>query len=214
MLSDQRYDTALIGSKLLDCTEHLSILRKQRQEAVRAAKAAKSSQQNELRQAMLVAFVLRVQEDPSSTLHIDYLRKIFADRLSCTDLQEASEKIETQIDDANLQQIMCIRNGSCETIAASVFRLAKRFQTEAAVHAWVVNQNVMQGIAPPSRSVSAVRRALLGSVEPTKADLEMSLPLKAGEKKWVQRFRRRWGLSRGRLPAGDVVPVEELRSKV
>lgn len=214
MTSGGRYDTTSISSKLLDCTKFLGILRKQRREAVRAANAATSSQHKELRQAMLVAFVLRVQEDPSSTLHIQYLQRKFADRLSCADLQDAFEKIETKIDDTNLQQIMHIRNGSCETIDAKVFSLATAFRTEAAVHAWVVTQNVMQGIAPPSRSVSAVRRALLHSVKPTKTDLEMSLPLKAGEKKWVQRFQRRWGLSRGRLPAGDVVPVEELRSKV
>ena len=93
---------------------------------------------------------------------------------------------------------------------------AKRLVEDARLLAWVQDQNSKQGISPPPLFVWEKRCALSienSSVADARASPHRS-PRSAAGLKWVQRFRRRWGLVVGRLPAKDILPVDTMRKKV
>ena len=93
---------------------------------------------------------------------------------------------------------------------------AKRLVEDARLLAWVQDQNSKQGISPPPLFVWE-KRCALSIDNSSAADARASAhrpPRSAGGKKWVQRFRRRWGLVMGRLPAKDILPVDTMRKKV
>jgi hypothetical protein len=163
---------------------------------------------------MQVAFVLKVQGQGSNSLHMEYLRKKSTEYCSGVDVVKLATELEAQLESLPLSTLGGIQRGRCDDVPPCIFREAQRFTTEAAVHTWIVSQNVMQGIAPPSKKVCEYRRGLQRIMEDVHTDDAHSLSLLAGEKKWAQRFRVRWDLTVGKLSAGDVVPVPELRKKV
>ena len=93
---------------------------------------------------------------------------------------------------------------------------AKRLVEEVRLLAWVQSQNAAQGVAPPPQFVWEQRCSL--SIQNTSHPNAHASPLRpprsAGARKWVQRFRRRWGLVLGRLPVQDMLTVDTMRAKV
>ena len=93
---------------------------------------------------------------------------------------------------------------------------AQRLVEEARLLRWVGEQNRGQGVAPPPQFVWEKRCSMAidchhgegraaGSWRPARS---------AAAKKWLQRFRRRWNLTLGRLPTQDILPAETMQSKV
>ena len=92
---------------------------------------------------------------------------------------------------------------------------AKRLVEEARLLHWIEDQNSAQGVAPPPQLVWEKRCAL--TIDKNSDHLRCAgswRPARSGAaKKWMQRFRRRWNLCLGRLPAKDLLPTETMQAK-
>ena len=90
---------------------------------------------------------------------------------------------------------------------------ARRLVDDMRVLQWVREEHSVHGLAPPPRTLLQKRRA--AGLAPVQFGTEESQPeTEAGPRKWIQRFRRRWGLHLGALPVEETVPVDDARSKV
>ena len=90
---------------------------------------------------------------------------------------------------------------------------ARRLVADMRVLQWIREENSAHGLAPPPRTLLQKRKD--AGLAPTQYGTAESQPeTEAGPNKWIQRFRRRWGLHLGALPVEETVPVELARSKV
>ena len=101
-------------------------------------------------------------------------------------------------------------------VPSSTLAEAKRLVQDARLVSWVGEQNSAQGVAPPPQFVWEKRCAFavdngLGEGEGAATWRPAKSP---GAKKWMQRFRRRWNLALGRLPAKDLLPADVMQQKV
>ena len=93
---------------------------------------------------------------------------------------------------------------------------AKRLVEDVSLLSWVQSKNCTQGVSPLPQFVWE-KRCFLSIENGSEPDARASshrAHRSASAKRWVQRFRRRWGLSMGRLPAKDLLTVDTMRSKV
>ena len=92
---------------------------------------------------------------------------------------------------------------------------AQRLVEDARLLSWVGEQNSAQGVAPPPQLVWEKQCALAidCSNGEERGAASWRPPRSAAAKKWMQRFRRRWSLTLGRLPAKDVLPVASMQNK-
>ena len=76
-------------------------------------------------------------------------------------------------------------------------------------------QNKAQGVAPPPQLVWGKRCALAiyNNRGPWRGAASWRPARSAAAKKWMQRFRQRWNLTLGRLPAKDILPTATLQAK-
>ena len=92
---------------------------------------------------------------------------------------------------------------------------AQRLVEDARLLHWVEEQNSAQGVAPPPQFVWEKRCSLAidcGSGEEKRATAWRPAR-SAAARKWMQRFRLRWGLTLGRLPAKDILPAATMQTK-
>ena len=93
---------------------------------------------------------------------------------------------------------------------------AKRLVEDVQLLSWVHTQNDTQGVSPPPQFVWERRCAL--SIEKSNekaARAQFHQPSRStAARKWLQRFRRRWGLVLGRQATHDILSVDSMRSKV
>ena len=93
-----------------------------------------------------------------------------------------------------------------------VLQEAQQFWQDWKLRRWVEAQNVSKGLAPTSALL--VRHLCANAPQYTSlGNTPWNCRRGAAAKKWLQRFRRRWQLVRGRFPARDKVPLETLRLK-
>ena len=92
---------------------------------------------------------------------------------------------------------------------------AKRLVEDVRLLSWVSTQNSAQGVAPPPGFVWEKRCALSieNSSKQDRRAWSCRPPGSAAARKWLQRFRRRWGLVLGRQAAKDVLSVDTMRCK-
>lgn len=205
-------DFATVDAELRQLTVLRKQLRLQRRRRLRSEADAQSKIWN-------VAFILFVLTAPAPDLALQYLNANLADQrfgtLEDAD-EEGSDAAEKRLSDryleTELQTLSEIEDGWSADIPEHHFNLAQRFREDARVMSWVQQQHSSQGVAPAPWLVMSFRRA------PNGLDEAATMPsvkrcYTAGEVKWVQRFRRRLGLSLGTLPVGEVVPLESLREK-
>ena len=92
---------------------------------------------------------------------------------------------------------------------------AKRLREDVRLLSWVGEQNSAQGVAPPPQFVWEKRCAL--AIDNGYGEGEGAASWRparsAAARKWLQRFRRRWGLALGRLPVKDILPAEVMQAK-
>lgn len=92
---------------------------------------------------------------------------------------------------------------------------ADKFIDEFKVRAWIIEQNVVKGLAPPSSEVGTFYdEAILGShavpiPAPSRSDRQSSK-----NRSWIYRFRSRWCISIGKVNTRDIVEPEEIHQKV
>ena len=77
---------------------------------------------------------------------------------------------------------------------------ADKFIKEFQLRAWIIEQNVVKGLAPPSSEVGAIYDVVLTAahgvpiVPLSRADMQLSK-----NRSWVYRYRGRWGISVGKV---------------
>ena len=92
---------------------------------------------------------------------------------------------------------------------------ADKFIDEFKLRAWIIEQNVLKGLAPPSSEVGTFYdEAIIAAhgvpiLPPSRAD--MQLPK---NRSWIYRYRGRWGISIGKVNTRDIVEPEEIHQKV
>jgi hypothetical protein len=202
----------LLEQQLQACKGELVKLRQQKKHVAQRLRSIVKAQQRQRLRAMTVAFILFVPTAPEHKFDLEYLRRQWSGKLNI-DASSASTELETKFLEAPLKEVWDISEGRCEGIPQSFFDEAIRFRREAETYNWVCAQNAVQGLAPSSTLVMQYRRRSTAIAELKPDSASMWLSYKAGERKWVQRFRTRWGLSLGRIPAGEVVPLNALREK-
>ena len=94
---------------------------------------------------------------------------------------------------------------------------AHKYVMEHQLQAWIARQNVQQGVAPSREQVMVQLPACISTHAPLKVRdrlrrLAAGSPRK--QRKWLARFRRRWGARFGVLQTQEHVCVEERRQKV
>ena len=80
---------------------------------------------------------------------------------------------------------------------------------------WIEKQNKAQGVAPPPQFVWEKRCALAidNNSGQERGAASWRPARSAAAKKWMQRFRQRWNLTLGRLPAKDILPSATMQAK-
>jgi hypothetical protein len=92
---------------------------------------------------------------------------------------------------------------------------ANKFINEFQLRAWIIEQNVVKGLAPPSSEVGATYDQVLTAahaapiIAVSRADMQSSK-----NRSWVYRYRGRWGISIGKINTRDIVAPEEIHEKV
>ena len=92
---------------------------------------------------------------------------------------------------------------------------AQRLLEDVRLLHWIGEQNSAQGVPPPPQFVWEKRCALTIDTSSGHQRLAASWrPARsAAAKKWLQRFRKRWNLCLGRLPAKEVLPTATMQAK-
>ena len=90
--------------------------------------------------------------------------------------------------------------------------VARRYLRDRQLLCWVQQQNACQGIAPSGSQVVRQRDTLQASLWATSWS-QLRSHCSAGGKKMLQRFRQRWGIAWGTLPARHVLPQHQLQAK-
>ena len=93
---------------------------------------------------------------------------------------------------------------------------AKRYLNEFKLRAWIIKQNVLKGLAPPSSEVGTYFDNFIIAGQPVGAipfvpRSDMTL---IGNRRWMQRFRDRWNISLGKVASRDIVSPIEISEKV
>ena len=86
---------------------------------------------------------------------------------------------------------------------------------DAGLLGWIGEQNSAQGVAPPPQFVWERRCALaIDNQSGRERGAASWRPARsAAAKKWMQRFRQRWNLTLGRLPAKNLLPSATMQTK-
>ena len=132
-----------------------------------------------------------------------------------TDVAECAQELEKRFLKSSIDQLAQWLDWQ-EDGRQTELREAKRIVEDIRLLSWVASQNDTQGVAPPPQFVWE-QRCCLSIANTSGGDdqaFSMSPPRSSQAKKWVQRFRRRWGLVLGRLPAQDMLTVDTMRTMV
>lgn len=157
-----------------------------------------------------VAFILFVWTCPCAHLCQAYLAAQLAK--GSQEHLPTLEQIELRYLEADIAEINAVMEKKPE-VGQRKIETAARFQRDFNLSQWIESQNIEKGVAP---TIALVQQHLQEAVVCTDAGGEPFAPPGPMQPstKWVQRFRTRWGMKRGRFQPRDRVPVEELRMKV
>lgn len=208
----QGVDTCALQEALRDCNQHVHDLQHRLRKAVRDFKSSDAAKKMFWRRALNVAFILFACTAPEHVFDIEYLRRR-CDGMGDIDLQQAAHDLESRFLSESLEHLYMIQKGESTTLSKVLFREAARFEQEAVLYKWIRCQNIDQGLAPSPKLAIAFRRSLDCKYRTDSVAPRAFLSTEAGERKWLQRFRRRWGISLGKVPAGDVLPLPALQQK-
>ena len=106
------------------------------------------------------------------------------------------------------KEIRTMREPTASAKNTAKARTAERFLKEFRLATWVETRNMEQSIAPVVSLVAQEARAInCLPPQPTSTKHKSQL-------QWLRRWRRRWNISLGCMPARERIPPEEARRKV
>ena len=190
-----------------DITAELARVTDERRRLQRQAQKerARRSKQREL--ALLAATIAFCHEPTAGrTIAEATLRKHA--RVVGGDVAACAREIETRFLETPVDLLAQWLDWS-DDIPRAVRAEAQRLVEDAGLLIWIGEQNSAQGVAPPPQSVWEKRCALAIDSESggPRGAASWRPARSAAAKKWMQRFRRRWNLTLGRLPAKDLPPA-------
>ena len=92
-------------------------------------------------------------------------------------------------------------------------REARRFQQEHTLHHWIEVQNVQKGLAPSSARI-LLEAERLEQRKHGDSRLPFAETSDVAKTKWMQRFKQRWNVKKGKFQAGECVPQIDAHAKV
>ena len=197
-----------------DITAELTRVIDERRRLQRQAQKERARQCKQREQALLAATIAFCHEPTAGrTIAEATLRKharvVGGDVATCARAIE-TRFLETPVD--ILAQWLDWSDNIPRAVRAEAWRLVE----DAGLLIWIGEQNSAQGVAPPPQFVWEKRCALaIDSQSGGPKDAASWRPARsAAAKKWMQRFRRRWNLTLGRLPAKDLLPLATMQAKV
>ncbi len=141
---------------------------------------------------------------------LDYVRGRGQPQCKTVELTaEQAQSVLREVSSASLQAAV----PSCKILEAV---LAARYVVEHRLYAWVLEQNCNFGVAPARAQMiqQALLRVPSGLCATARQAVQVGLTGAARtQRKWLARFRARWGARLGVLKIEDYVSVEEARRK-
>ena len=180
----------------------------------RQAQKERSRRHTQREHALLIATIAFCHEPTAGpTIAAAILRKYT--RVMDEDVANCTNEIKTRFLETPVDTLAQWLDWS-EDIPRSVRSEAQRIVEDARLLRWIGDQNSAQGVAPPPQFVWEKRCALVidNSSSQGRGAASWRPARSAAAQKWMQRFRRRWNLALGRLPAKDILPAATLQAKV
>ena len=106
--------------------------------------------------------------------------------------------------------------GLCDAANSShpdCMRAAMGFWQEWSLSVWVEGANVRQGVAPSTAAVLDQHERQRQAIPAEARPLARGVVAQSRAKSWASRWRKRFGLRHGSVPACDIPPVQEMREK-
>ena len=156
-----------------------------------------------------ICFVLFVWSSPSATMSLAFAEQARRQGKSVPNI--TADMLQEEYLQTSIEEIADIMSG--EQIRPGVLRAALNFAREHELHEWIHEQNVTKGVAPSNdRILKEAERLEEGPEKVTSLQrIGRSEPART---KWMQRFKRRWMIKRGRIQPGECVPQSEAQAKV
>lgn len=181
-------------------------VRKQLQQQKRKVETLKAKQSKIWRRACLIYAKEHPDPEPSCAYLVKSSPQMQWTKAEVTTMLIAWH--EGAIADGSLERIRA--ETSIDSIRAH--KCADTFIKEWKLHAWMEQANLTKGVAPCSAVFADA--VCLSAAEPAHVALNPSAPRKHQSKlQWLRRWRRRWGVSIGKVLAGEKIPVAEAREK-
>ena len=156
-----------------------------------------------------ICFLLFVWTSPKAEMALAYAAH--AERKGKVFNNITEEYLQERYLQTSIEELANIMSG--EGLTPRVIREARRFQQEHTLHHWIEVQNVQKGLAPSSARILQEAERLehrhLGGTT-----LQRSGISDVGKTKWMQRFKQRWNVKKGKFQAGECVPQMEAHVKV
>ena len=178
----------------------------------RQAQKERARRRKQREQALLTATIAFCHEPTAGpTIAAATLRKYT--RAMDEDVDALTREIETRFLETPVHTLAEWLDLS--DIPRSILADSQRWVEEARLLHWIGKQNSAQCVAPPPQFVWEQRCAL--AIDKNSGHQRCAASWRparsAAAKKWMQRFRRRWNLCLGRLPAKDVLPTATMQAK-
>ena len=179
----------------------------------RARKEVKSLKRKQERLRKWIAdvcFVLFVWTAPAGSVALAYAAHVATTKMC--DAKVCLEDLEERYLNTSVLALRAIASKE-GGMSKTVFAEAKRFQAEQSLLHWIRDQNDLKGVAPNTNMVQ--RQLARPAVEPVATATEScACDQRAVSISWVQRFRRRWALRRGKFMPGERLTPDVIRAKV
>lgn len=174
-------------------------------EASRLLKKARL-QEKELRRRSsygeAVALNILCQSDGNKMMAKDFLRLYLVDH-SDVEVEKSYTAAVATYDGMPADERQDLQEPTAPGHSTTVTRRATRFVKEFNLSRWVHDRNIKEGIAPVS-SIVAERAVASGCMSATPQSEKTNV-----QRQWLKRFRKRWGITVGRIPPREQVPPEE-----
>lgn len=197
-----------------DITAELARVTDERRRLQRQAQKERARQSKQRELALLAATIAFCHEPTAGhTIAEATLRKHA--RVIGGDVAACAREIETRFLETPVDLLAQWLDWS-DDIPRAVRAEAQRLVEDAGLLNWIGEQNSAQGVAPPPQFVWEKRCALAidSKCGGPRGAASWRPARSAAAKKWMQRFRRRWNLTLGRLPAKDLLPSATMQAKV
>ena len=91
-------------------------------------------------------------------------------------------------------------------------KAATKYMNEFKLRAWIIEQNVLKGLAPPSSECGAYLDNFIVGLQPppviphvSRSDMTV-----VSNRQWMIRFRKRWNIFLGKVSSRDIVSPDEI----